>query len=727
MTKSILILFFGIFLINLCFVSAEWTSGLNNDLIEYFPMNQTESSFINSSVSSNYGKNLSIIVKFNQTGRVGTGLYWNQTSTEDHTLNFSFFPVVNTGNFSFSVWVNLTNVSHGLSSIFEGSRAGDGNLEMNLEVNSSGNVFFNINGGASCLVSNISLSSNNNYNIIIVRNSTRHGRMYVNNSLVDSDFSCGTPSAIKEFGLGPIVGGQGRKVPYGILDEFGYWNRTLSVSEVSQLYNNGTGITYQGNTDPTIILNSPTNNSNFTTNTIIFSVTPQDSENSTLNVSIYGNWTGSWHLNVSNTSSLNNTQTNFTISGIPNGKYIWNALVNDGVSSAFATNNFTFTVNVLENGSSENVFINNNLTVVNNISASRGLFNFLGSSISRILKGWFIDLDVSGTSNLTGNVYLSNTSCSSGQVLTTNSSNGLVSCTTVTNIKSGTVNVTEGSPVVITFATPFANTPYCTASVDLSGSGSATKGFAFFTHAPNTTAIRVDWGDTGASGTVIFNDQFTRAADAAITAHTPTPTGTNWTQVYLSGTAVINVIAAVDRARGGAGAASTDGHYLSAYPAPSVAEYDVEMTLSLVNVNANPRGAGMFARRTDNDNLYFVQFVPNDATPDQIKLVKRVAGVNTILGTSASNLTNGDVIKFEVRDATKNVSQNGIVVISSADNALTSAGTAGMGIGDFPAGPDLVRQDSGWEFDNFNVTEITSGGGSPTENLMWICTDAGNP
>ncbi len=125
---------------------------------------------------------------------------------------------------------------------------------------------------------------------------------------------------------------------------------------------------------------------------------------------------------------------------------------------------YTFTGDIPNNTTFENVNVNNNLTVGNNISASRGFFTNLGSSISRIVKGWFTDIDISGTANLTGPIYIQNASCSSGQVLTTNA-NGLVSCTGVVDVKSGSVSVTEGTCTSITFSIPFLSTPVATGNV----------------------------------------------------------------------------------------------------------------------------------------------------------------------------------------------------------------------------------------------------------------------
>ena len=107
----------------------------------------------------------------------------------------------------------------------------------------------------------------------------------------------------------------------------------------------------------------------------------------------------------------------------------------------------------LENATFENI----NVT-------DTGFFGKIGSSILRVVKGWFTDLDVSGTANLTGDTYLTNSSCSSGQVLTTDS-NGLIFCTDVVDVKSGSASVTEGSCASITFNTAFSSTPVATGNV----------------------------------------------------------------------------------------------------------------------------------------------------------------------------------------------------------------------------------------------------------------------
>jgi len=101
-----------------------------------------------------------------------------------------------------------------------------------------------------------------------------------------------------------------------------------------------------GETPPTVTLNSPVDSYNTSSSSITFNATSSD-DIKVQNISIYGNWTGSWIANVTNSSPYNNTPTLFTINSIPEGRYVWNAYSCDNSSSCgFAGANRTFTVDL---------------------------------------------------------------------------------------------------------------------------------------------------------------------------------------------------------------------------------------------------------------------------------------------------------------------------------------------------------------------------------------------
>lgn len=98
---------------------------------------------------------------------------------------------------------------------------------------------------------------------------------------------------------------------------------------------------------PTSTLNNPTDNQYIATSSITFSITPTDAEDTSgLGVDLYGNWSGGWHLNTTNASAYNNTQTNFTLN-LLEGIYIYNAEVNDPTGHKnFSLSNYTFIVDL---------------------------------------------------------------------------------------------------------------------------------------------------------------------------------------------------------------------------------------------------------------------------------------------------------------------------------------------------------------------------------------------
>ena len=108
----------------------------------------------------------------------------------------------------------------------------------------------------------------------------------------------------------------------GGIDEFGLWNRTLSSSDIVELYNGGTGLTY-----PTqnVTLYSPADGLLTNLETINFTVNYSSSYYSWINGTYY-----LWYNNntiyktetVDVTGLINSTSQNF--SDIPLGNYIWN-------------------------------------------------------------------------------------------------------------------------------------------------------------------------------------------------------------------------------------------------------------------------------------------------------------------------------------------------------------------------------------------------------------------
>lgn len=142
------------------------------------------------------------------------------------------------------------------------------------------------------------------------------------------------------------VGNQagGSDCPNIYMDETGFWNRTLSQSEIEQLYNGGAGIAY-GVTPPTginITLNSPIDVYNSTSAIIIFNSTVFDN-GGVNNVSIYIDNV----LNETNSSGINNTNYIFTKTFI-DGSYNWLIEACDNEDNCENSSSRSFTVDTID-------------------------------------------------------------------------------------------------------------------------------------------------------------------------------------------------------------------------------------------------------------------------------------------------------------------------------------------------------------------------------------------
>ena len=94
---------------------------------------------------------------------------------------------------------------------------------------------------------------------------------------------------------------------------------------------------------PTVTLNLPSNNNITNQTNINFNCTAYDNINLT-NVTLYGNFSGSWTSNGTNSSPINNSYVNFSRT-VVQGYYIWNCRACDNESNcAFASSNRILTV-----------------------------------------------------------------------------------------------------------------------------------------------------------------------------------------------------------------------------------------------------------------------------------------------------------------------------------------------------------------------------------------------
>lgn len=205
--------------------------------------------------------------------------------------------------------------------------------------------------------------------------------------------------------------------------------------------------------------------------------------------------------------------------------------------------------------------------------------------------------------------------------------------------------------------------------------------------------------------TIIVEDSFTVGADTDLTAHTP-DIGSAWVQLLITGTAVWRAFAAGNTAGASASAAS-NGQALKSQPDPPIAEYEVSFTLATIDTGSANRPIRLLGRISDDSmtSYYGVRILPTAQALDDVELYKVVSGVKTSLGSVDTGIAANDIITLRLRNSLKEVLKNGVTILSSADNAITGAGRAGIAAG-FISAADIGNINTSWRIDTYRVQTI---------------------
>jgi hypothetical protein len=237
-------------LIIMIFLSSSVYGALNDNLLYYMDFNNN---FVNS-ITNETGNNTGSV---NVTGKIMDGRHMRNTN-EDYISYTTALGLTGNPSFSINLWVYSSSTAStlcpGLDPLIGWGNTSQNNL-FGLLLNR--NSAFNCNDGTDTRVvvdqyitnggTGMSglFSFNNWFMISVVKNASNfmifiNGTNVQNYTMAGSDFKNNT----LQIGHRPGISNQATSIN---IDEVGIWNRILSSSEISQLYNNGTGL------NPTII------------------------------------------------------------------------------------------------------------------------------------------------------------------------------------------------------------------------------------------------------------------------------------------------------------------------------------------------------------------------------------------------------------------------------------------------------------------------------------------
>lgn len=219
---------------------------------------------------------------------------------------------------------------------------------------------------------------------------------------------------------------------------------------------------------PTVFLNTSNNTFSSSTN-IVFYYTPSDTNLGSC--SLWGNWSGSWALNQTNSTPTNNALNNFSVT-LTHGTYGWNVQCQDIVSNAFNGTNFTYTVDtVIPNWSGISIYVPNNSVYASGASYQ---FNITATDNGSSINSTVFEI------NFTGN-FVNTTTTRSGNVFSvvfTDRAAGSYAYRWYINDSAGNLNTTPIFSYIIQKATPslqlLLNSSYANMSVGLNSHINAT-------------------------------------------------------------------------------------------------------------------------------------------------------------------------------------------------------------------------------------------------------------
>lgn len=321
---------------------ATWTSGLNVGLKAYWKMNETTGTTLLDSVGSAY----------NATW-VGSGLNWTPNGKIDgglkgYSLVGNYTKVISngldvgTGEYSVAFWVNLTDTSsNGWEPASYNHATGATNYWYILCQSASWKFKYSSDGADRLNFG--TCAANASTFIALTRNATCTYASINGASLTKASACDGLSHSGGNF---TMAGGQGVGGFGGILDEMGFWNRSLSQAEITQLANSGAGMTYVSSFPSTVVQISPNDGTNTTSNGQTFVCNQTSTGMSLVNNTLYI-WNSTGSLILTNYTVVTGTTTNQTSNSmiLPyNDAFKWGCVVGDSSGITSTVSNFTITL-----------------------------------------------------------------------------------------------------------------------------------------------------------------------------------------------------------------------------------------------------------------------------------------------------------------------------------------------------------------------------------------------
>ncbi len=349
---------------------ALWGTASDNNAYWGFntPSNTTAIDDVGGLYNGTFGSNMNA-TDF-QTGIIDTGMHFNGSQIYTVPNGFVF-----EDTFSVSFWINPSNLG-ATKFFFENFGGLDKNWQIQNHITG-----YNLSLVGASNDNLLETPQGNWTHIVGVYNGTdlllyRNGTNVKNHSIVftfDGDAS--------------TFGGSTGGFFNGTLDEIGTWNRTLSVNEIIDLYNDGSALAFGSFS---VGLDSPSTNTLINNDSQIFNASYFGTDLFNATYYFYNNsgiFNNTITINITGSTSNSSSETLYNITA---GNYSWNVLAcnsTGGVGCVFALDNFTFKVEASISSvnysyqayETENIIYQINFTSLPSITPTNPIVNYNGT------------------------------------------------------------------------------------------------------------------------------------------------------------------------------------------------------------------------------------------------------------------------------------------------------------------------------------------------------------
>ena len=270
---------------------------LTNDLVSYWKLDEA-SGTIDDSGGSNDGTVSG--ATYSQPGIINTSMGFDGNDKIEFGTSSSLRP---TAEITYSSWFKTSSTGSGKYLINNEHQTGDRGGGLRIETTNKCGLRMHIGASLKSIIGTTTVTDNTWHHCAATYNGSTI-TLYVDGSPEGTPISATGLLSYNsvETTLGKRSEGASPFYFIGDIDETGIWNRSLTSTEISDIWNVGIGISYPFN-NGIVTLNSPADNFTSTTPDITFNCSATITGGATLtNMSLWDNSTGSWAIR--NTSDL---------------------------------------------------------------------------------------------------------------------------------------------------------------------------------------------------------------------------------------------------------------------------------------------------------------------------------------------------------------------------------------------------------------------------------------